>query len=45
VRPVWTRPFTVAALVTYDIVSTHGRFFGMDTVVFDKTAQSLLDSV
>jgi Family of unknown function (DUF5677) len=34
----------VAALVTYDLVSTHGRFFGMDTVVFDKTAQSLLDS-
>jgi Family of unknown function (DUF5677) len=35
----------VSAMVTYDIASTWGRFFSMDTTGFDRAAQSLLDSV
>src|SRR5262245_944379 len=34
----------VAAVSAYDIISTWGRFFGMDTKIFNQTAQSILDS-
>jgi hypothetical protein len=34
----------IAAMATYDIVATWGRFYRMDTTAFDHEARSVLDS-